>query len=918
MTSGKLTRLSALALLLSVTATPTVAQVQQSSLPKGVEQLTAVEGITEYRLTNGLRVLLFPDQSQSTATVNITYLVGSSHENYGETGIAHLLEHLTFKGSTNHPNISQELTAHGGHSNGTTWTDRTNYYITLPALDANIEWAIRLEADRMINAFISKKALETEMTVVRNEFERRENIPSQILEKRVRATAYNWHNYAKDTLGARSDIENIPIDRLQAFYQRYYQPDNAVLLIAGKFQPAKAITLISDSFGKIPRPTRVLPPLYTVEPAQDGDKLVTVRRMGGGHVAIAAYHVPASAHPDKAAVDVLVEVLVGGTESRLYKALVDGNKAAIVGGWTSIRRDPDLAFFQTDMRTQDSIEDARATLVKSVEEFSKQPPTADEVERARRNLLKTYELNSPDRVAISMSEWIGAGDWRLFFVNRDRIKKISAADLQRVASAYFRQSNRTVGLFMPGDRLDRVEIPVAPDIAAVVKDFKGEAAVSEGESFDPTPTNIEQRVVRRQLAVGMKLAMLPKRTRANTVNAFIVFRFGDEKSLVGRSYSAALASLLMMQGGTTKHTRQEIQDSLGKLKSRVQIFPSEAGTVRASIESTRENLAATLAVAAEMLREPAFPTVEFEQLKRLFEASYQAQISQPGMVGELFYMRHLNPYPKTDVRYVPTPEELIEQLKSTSLDSVKKLHAELINASNSQAAFVGDFDPVEVEKTLSDLFGSWKSTQPFARVRKLYKDIPPVNQSIEIPDKPNAYLKAGLNLNLDDDDPDYPAMVLANYIMGGGYSNSRLAIRIRQKEGLSYAVYSTFEAHPWDKVGSFQVTATFAPHNGAKVETAIKEEIEKAIREGFTKEEVEAAKTGLLQSYQVYRSKDPSLATSLSNYLFSNRTFAWQEEFEKRIAALTPAQLKAAIRKHIDPSKITVVKAGDFAKAPTK
>ncbi|MXZ35514.1 MAG: insulinase family protein, partial [Acidobacteria bacterium] len=208
-----------------------------------MERVTSVEGITEYRLDNGLRVLLFPDPSKPTITVNITYLVGSLHESYGETGMAHLLEHLVFKGTPRHPNIPQELTEHGARPNGTTWFDRTNYFETFRATDKNLDWALDLEADRMINSFIAKKDLDSEMTVVRNEFERGENNPFRILMQRSLASAFLWHNYGKSTIGARSDIENVSIDRLKAFYRKYYQPDNAVLLVAGKFEVASTLAL---------------------------------------------------------------------------------------------------------------------------------------------------------------------------------------------------------------------------------------------------------------------------------------------------------------------------------------------------------------------------------------------------------------------------------------------------------------------------------------------------------------------------------------------------------------------------------------------------------------------------------------------------------------------------------------------------
>jgi len=252
----------------------------QTPLPRGIERVTSVEGINEYRLDNGLRVLMFPDQTKQTITVNITYRVGSATENYGETGMAHLLEHLVFKGTPRHPNIPQELTAHGTRPNGTTWADRTNYFETFSATDENLNWALDLEADRMVNSFIAKKDLDSEMTVVRNEFELGENDPFSVLLERSMAASYLWHNYGKTTIGARSDLENVPIDRLQAFYKTYYQPDNAVLLIAGKFDESKTLALVDKYFSPIPCPTRVMQKIYTVEPTQDGERSVTLRRVG--------------------------------------------------------------------------------------------------------------------------------------------------------------------------------------------------------------------------------------------------------------------------------------------------------------------------------------------------------------------------------------------------------------------------------------------------------------------------------------------------------------------------------------------------------------------------------------------------------------------------------------------------------------
>ncbi len=889
------------------------------ALPSGVERITSVEGITEYRLaSNGLKVLLFPDQSKQTITVNITYLVGSGHENYGETGMAHLLEHLVFKGTPKHPNIPQELTEHGARPNGTTWLDRTNYFETFAATDANLEWALDLEADRMVNSFIAKKDLDSEMTVVRNEFESGENNPFRVLLEKTLATAYQWHNYGNTTIGARSDIENVPIDRLQAFYKNYYQPDNAILLVAGKFDEAKTLNLISKYFAPIPRPTRTLQKFYTKEPTQDGERMVTVRRVGDTQLIGAAYHVPPGSHPDFAAVDVLSQVLGDTPSGRLHKTLVEAKKASSIYGFNFQLREPGVMLLGAQVRQEASLDAARDALLQTIEGTAANPPTKEEVERARTALLKEIDLalNSSERVGLEMSEWAAMGDWRLFFLNRDRLRKVSVEEVQQVAARYLKPSNRTLALFIPTAKPERAEIPPPPDISAILKDYKGDAAIAVGEAFDPAPANIESRTARNNVTSGLETALLPKKTRGNTVVATMTLRYGDEKSLMNRATAAQLAGQMLLRG-TQKRTRQQIQDEFDRLKARVSVFggPTQA-TV--SIETVRENLPAVMRLVAEVLREPSFPANEFEQLKQEQLAAIEQQRSEPQAIGGTAFNRHLNPYPKGDVRYVPTPDEQIEQIKAATLDEVKKFYADFYGASDSQLAVVGDFDDKEVARLAGELFGNWKSPRPFARVVSIYNDVAALNKSFEAPDKANAFFIAGLNLKVRDDNPDYPALTLGNYMLGGGFLNSRLATRIRQKEGISYGVGSQLSASPLDETGNFVTFAIYAPQNVEKLEAAFKDEIARMLKEGFTAQEIEAAKSGYLQSRQVNRAQDAGLARTLNSYLFLNRTLDWDAEFEQKIAALTPDQVVAAMRRHIDPSKITIIKSGDFTKAAAK
>ncbi|TDB68290.1 insulinase family protein [Arundinibacter roseus] len=886
-----------------------------AQVPEGIKKITSVEGITEYQMDNGLKVLLFPDPSKPTITVNVTYLVGSRHEGYGETGMAHLLEHMVFKGTPNHPNITQELTEHGARPNGTTSYDRTNYFETFSATDENLNWALDMEADRMVNSYIAKKDLESEFSVVRNEFESGENSPFRVLWQRVSSTAFEWHNYGKSTIGNRSDIENVPIENLQAFYKKYYQPDNAVLTVAGKIDEAKTLVLIQKYFGKLAKPTRVLPVSYTVEPIQDGERFVNVRRVGDVQMVACAYHIMPGSHADYPAMDVLVEVLTAEPNGKLYKNLVDTKKASSQYGFTFSLHDPGYVYFGAEVLKEKSLDEARAAMIATLDSAAKVKPSAEDVERAKTTILKNWDLQfrSSERIGLGISEFIAAGDWRLSFLFRDAVRKVTADDVFRVAQYYFKPSNRTTGTFVPEANPDRTETPSAPNIAELVKDYKGEALMAEGEAFDPSPANIESRTTKVEKPNTIELALLPKKTRGNVVAARLTLRMGDQKSLMNKGTIASLTASMLDKGTKTK-SRQQIKDEFDRLKARVSFFggSNQAG---ASIETTGENLPEVLKLVAEVMKEPVFDANEFEKLKQEQLAQIESQRSEPQAIAITEYRRLTSPYPKGDVRYVATFDEEIAEIKAATLDQVKAFYKDFYGASDASVAVVGDFEKEEIQKIIEEKFSSWKSPKPFKRIESPYVAVKAENKSFETPDKANAMFVAGLNMPLKDSDPEYPALIMANYMLGGGFLNSRLATRIRQKEGLSYGVGSQFSASSLDKNGSFLGYAIYAPQNVEKLEAAFKEEIERVLKDGFTAEELKAARSGYLQSRQVSRAQDGALAGTLNNNLYLNRSMDWDADFEKKIEALTPETVKAAANKYLDYSKFTVIKAGDFEKA---
>jgi zinc protease len=902
-------------LLLSLLISSTFAQ----NLPPGITRVRSIEGITEYRLANGLQVLLFPDSTKQNITVNIVYHVGSRHESYGETGMAHLLEHLVFKGTPKHPNIPQELTAHGASPNGTTWYDRTNYFETFAATDENLDWALDLEADRMVNSFISEKDLESEFSVVRNEMESGENSPVRVLFDKVTATAYQWHNYGKTTIGARSDVENVKIGNLQAFYRKYYQPDNATLIVAGKIDEPKTLALINKKFGVIPRPAREIEPLWTTEPTQDGERQVTVRRVGDTQYVMAGYHVPPASHPDFPAVLVMMQVLSDTPSGRLYKSLVESKKATNVFFTTFQNKEPSYSIFAAQLPKTGSLDSVREAMLATVETFATSPPSTEEVERFKTAALKNIELafNEPNTIALMLTDWVARGDWRLLFLYRDRLKKVTPEDVNRVAKTYLIQSNRTVGLFIPTDKPERAEVPKLSDreILAMADEVKGGEAVAAGEAFDPTPANIESRTKRSTIG-GIKTAFLQKENRGDSVTLRFNFRYGDEKSLMNRALAGNVAGQMLMRG-TTKRTRQQIRDEFDRIKTQANIFGSSS-SVSATITTTRQNLAAAIRLAAEIIKEPSFPQAEFDQLRQQTLTSLEDSRREPTSVAIRAMSTAFNRYPKGHVLYSLSLDEEIADMKALTLDDVKSFHKDFYGASVGEVAVVGDFDPAEIEKVIAEQFGNWKSPGTYKRIPSEYHDVASVNQKFETPDKANAFFFARMNIKMRNDHPDFAAFSLGNFILGGGFLNSRLATRIRQKEGISYGVGSSFGASALDESGTFFGNAIYAPENADKLEAAFKEEINKVVTDGFTAEEVEQAKKGWLLDRQRNRGTDANVANTLLSFLFIDRTFAWEDQLDRKVGALTPAEINAAMKKYLTPDKISIFKAGDFAKAKAK
>ena len=876
----------------------------------------SIEGIEEYQLSNGLKVLLYPDPAQAKTLVNITYRVGSVHEEYGETGMAHLLEHMLFKDSKNYKDIDKEFNKRGMQINATTWLDRTNYFEAFQADPDTLQWALGMEADRMINASFTADELASEMTVVRNEMERMENNSFRMLMARMNSTAYLWHNYANATIGARSDVENFPFQRLRAFYKKHYRPDNAVLTVAGRFDKTSTLELIKQSFGRISKPNTPIQSLYTQEPTQDGERSVNLRRVGEVPLIAAQYHVPAAHHPDTPAIQVLIQILSDSARGRLQKHIVEGGLAS--GQWavSYLKKDPSNLLFLTQGFKGKSTTELEQELINLVETLGQQPVTEQDVEQAKVTLLKQLEegLRNVTSVGMELSEYIALGDYRYIFYYRDLLEKVSVEEVQKVAETYLIESNRTVGRFIPTKDIQRAEIDTPASMASLLKGYKGRKAMVTGEVYDNTVSNIKQRIEKIEWNSGTELIVYPKKLRGEEVYIDMTLRTGNADSLLGYEQDFKLMGGLLFSG--SKHyTKEQIASKLDELKAKLTVSSQSLGRIHVSIVAIKPKLDETLSFVNELLTQPVFSENEIEIDKKATITGLLAAKTEPKFIAKEALNKALNGHPKDHPLAYQSIEQKIDKLNLVSSNRLHQLHQQHLSFDKAIISVVGDVEPQQISSQLQDSFSSIKGTVRYQKMIPNMKQISGINEWIETPDKANAIIYIGHKLNINQQHPDYPALSIANSVFGGSGFASRLMQRIRVKEGYSYGTASRLRLSFKEPEGFYFMMAIAAPENMQKVSEAYQQELDLMANQGITQEELDSAVSGLIKKAQAKWADHGYLVGLLNSNIETDRNLDWFVNYEASLKQLTVDDVNRAFKNYISEQPMNVFAAGDFAKA---
>ena len=885
----------------------------EPALPKGVRKLHSMGGVTEYRLENGLRVLLAPDSAQPSVTVNMTYLVGSRHENYGETGMAHLLEHMLFRGTPTLRDALGEFSRRGLRANGTTNEDRTNYYASFAADPATLDWYLRWQADVMVNALIAREDLDAEMTVVRNEMEQAENSPFRMLMQKLRAAAYQWHNYGKDIIGARSDVENVDIAALRAFYKNHYQPDNAVLIVTGDFDAAQALATIDAAFSPIPRPERQLPREYTVEPVQDGERQVVLRRSGGSPIVAALYRIPQGASPAFVPFELGIGMLADEPAGLLYRKLVETGLASDVFAFTSDKYYPGYAMLGAILEDGMSIDKTRAALRELLDGLKPDDLTQTDLDRIRRQWLTGWDQAqaNPAALAGNLSEYSALGDWRLYFLQRDLVEQAQLDAVRKQTLAYLVPDNRSLGVYQPTPEPKRAPASEPTDLEALLKDYAGNQNYAAVAAFDASPANIDAQTQRQTLNLPngpVRIALLPKPSRGNLVQASLLMQFGNADELKGTQAVANAVGAMLMHG-TKKLTRQQIQDRLTELQAQMSVNAAP-GQVQVNLSTTAEHLPALVALATEVLSEASFPAEELDRYKRQLAAGIANTRAEPSAVASRALARHDSPWPKDDVRYTPTFDEELAGYAALTIEQVREFHRRHYGAGSLAFSAVGEFDPRAVTAALEAGVRPWPKAPAFTPISTPYRAVKPAHLKLDTPDKANAFYLAHQALKMRDTDPDFAALVLANYLLGGS-ETSRLWQRVRVKDGLSYTVRSELSVSSREPSGSWTMYAIHAPDTSGRLQAAFAETLKDALENGFSEEEVAQGITAMLNYRKLNRTRDGILTQAWITYLDLDRDFSWSARLDEDLAKLDAKTVNTALRKYLKPEEFSSALASD-------
>ncbi|MEM8867438.1 MAG: pitrilysin family protein [Verrucomicrobiota bacterium] len=884
-------------------------------LPEGIEHIRTLDDIEEYTLSsNGLRVLLLENPGLPVATVMVTYEVGSRNETTGTTGATHILEHMMFKGterfnSADKSDYSSQMERIGARSNATTWFDRTNYYATLPS--QYVPLAIELEADRLRNLRILKEDLDSEMTVVRNEYERGENSPVRTLLKEIFAAAFFAHPYGHPTIGWKSDIENTSVEKLRAFYDTYYWPENTVVTVIGGFDREQTLASIIEHYSEIENSPQPLPVVDTVEPEQIGARRITIERNGQVGVVMIGFRAPEGSHEDWAALTLIDQILGADKTGRLYRALEDEGKANATFTFGPKLRDPGLFLFGAYLTEQASHEEAEAIIHEEIQRLIKTGIGEDELTRAKSVIRAqtVYKRDGSYSIADEINECIAMGDWTQFVRLPKAVQAVTKEEIQEVAAKYFQKRKSTTGWFVP-TKSEPVAIASHEIGPNYYREPGMDAESAAGEDLPIDAVVDFSSKMQRATVSGIEVIAIDMPVK-DVVSFRGGFAAGDSLS---PSDSPSLASLTaaMLDKGTTRKDRFEIAERLDTLGASIN-FGSSAHAMTFGGKFLRPDAGAIVSLLAEQLREPSFDPEVFETVKSRHNASLLQAVDDPIYRAEASLTRLL--YPSDHPNFTPPIETLQDNLNSITTEALQAFHEAHYGPKSMTLVFAGDIDFEQLTAAVESAFADWTGGVDYPSDQIEPAPAEARDEAIFIEDKTSVSIRYGQSTGLRRTDENYLPFMVGNYILGGSFE-SRLMQTVRKQAGLTYHIYST---HSGDlrTTGHWSLGASFSPETvdeGLEKSRAV---TETWYHEGPSEDEVSAAIEALTGSYQVGLSTTKRVAQQVFSYVVRGFDATYIDAYPVKLSKINTAQVREAIQTYLDPETFALTKAGTLTTTTT-
>jgi len=854
-------------------------------------------GMSAYTLANGFKIILIPFPTASNVRVELLVKTGSKLEGYGETGMAHLLEHMLFKGAGSRKNIKEDLTALGASWNGTTNADRTNYFETLSSDPEKLDEVIRLEADRFIHAKFTKADLDSEMTVVRNELENSERNPSRLVMDALARNTFIWHGYSRSTIGARTDIENTSYEALRAFHRKHYRPDNAALIVSGNFDVQRVVALTTKLFSAAKNPSTAKPRNWTFDSPQALTQRSELYASVGTTVVASAWKLPGLSERDAHALDLAVTAVCDADWGSLRKELVTNRGLAVTASCSTSTE----ADYSRLMAFAKAGQDADAQtlsneLIRHIQDMANKGVTQEQLERARLSEMNQIEraFDSHESIARIVSQYEVAGDWRLMFWVRDVVKSLQLEEANAALKKWVVATNRSDVLL----RHAEVSSPliISPPALASTR-VEGKTWPSIFSDADPAPKSLVElsKSTRSFVLDGDKASasLIRRKTQGDKVWLVLENDYGTAETLSHRKNACTAASYLMGFGGGGL-TRDVLSRRMEELKATWNLRLSGM-----SMEVPRKNLDKVFEILFSVWAEPLLPLNEFESYKSGLLASYESQLKSPVALADNATRLRFDNFPKGHWSKPKTYEEQIADAKSLSYEDVQRCVKDFAKISHARVGVVGNLH----EQDIRALWVKAALTNSEMKYQRIADPTAPTKVDtalirVDKPDTPNARVLGVAVVALSRQSKDFPALQLAVEVMGGNAS-SLIWKELREKDGLAYSTGMQVSGSMMDDRTTIQLYATSASAQADKAMEKLKMVLQRVLDEGLSDADIARAKKTWVERRKAFLGRESNFASTLADALLDGYDFLARAKFDESIEQVTAKQATDVLRKYL-------------------